>query len=98
MITEITPEQFATVTATGNIVVDFMGAACGNCKMLEPILVQLSKERPDYRFVKLNTANAIDIAKQYDVTTLPTLVIFRDGTVAEKIVGLKPKTILAKKL
>ena len=79
-------------------IIDFYGDGCGNCKMLEGILKQLEGEYTDVKFEKVNIKDAEDLAEQYGVTTLPSLVFLRDGEMVEKMTGLKPKTIISKKI
>ena len=80
------------------VIIDFYGDGCGNCKMLEGILKQLEGEHPDIKFQKLNVADADDLVKEYGVTAMPTLVFLRDGVMVDKLAGLKPKVIIAKKI
>ena len=66
--------------------------------MLEGILKQLEAEHKDIKFDKVNIKDAEDLVKQYSITSMPTLVFLRDGEVVEKMTGLKPKTLIAKKI
>ena len=80
------------------VIIDFYGDGCGNCKALEGIMKQLEAEHPDIKFEKINIKDADDLVKQYGVTQLPTLVFLRDGVMADKMAGLKPKVLIAKKI
>lgn len=95
---EIGVKDFATEVKDGNVVVDFFGLGCGNCKMLETILTQLESDNSNIKFLKINTDGAGDMVDLHGVSTLPTLLFFKKGEMVEKIAGLKPKVIIAKKL
>ena len=80
------------------VIIDFYGDGCGNCKMLEGILRQLENEHTDIKFEKKNIKDSEDLVKKYSVTSMPTLVFLKDDEMVEKMVGLKPKTLIAKKI
>lgn len=83
----------------GNVIIDFYGDGCGNCKMIEGIIKQLETEYADkVRFEKVNVKDVPELVDKYGISSLPTLVFLKDGAVCEKSVGLKPKTVLAKKI
>jgi len=98
---EISTDEFRATIKDGKVVVDFYSAGCGNCKMMEPWLIQLESERPDINFVKFNAMECDArkcLAADFGVTSLPTLLFFRDGAEVARLVGLKPKTLIAKKI
>ena len=80
------------------VIIDFYGDGCGNCKMLEGVLKQLEAEHKDIKFEKMNIKDSEDLVKKYSITSMPTLVFLKDGEMAEKMIGLKPKTLIAKKI
>jgi thioredoxin 1 len=81
--------RFPHEIATGPVLVDFWAPWCGPCKSLTPILEELSDRNPDMRFLKVNTDEEVgqDLGAQYGVSSLPTLLLFRDGRLVNKMTG-----------
>lgn len=77
--------------SAGPVVVDFFATWCGPCKMLAPILEEVEGEHPEVTFVKLDVDEAPEIASDYGIMGVPTLVKFVGGQVAGTNVGLAPK-------
>lgn len=74
-------------------VVDFWATWCGPCRKLIPVLEEIASEYDGkVKFVKINTDENIEIAKQYSVSGLPTLLIFKNGEPKDRLVGLMPKS------
>lgn len=74
------------------VMVDFYAAWCGPCKMITPFLEEISEEMEDeVKICKLDIDESIDIAQQYGVISIPTLIMFRDGKAVAKNVGALPK-------
>ncbi|MDF2614334.1 MAG: thioredoxin [Clostridia bacterium] len=83
----------------GVSLVDFYADWCGPCKMIAPAIEELSAEMAGRaKVLKLNVDQSQDIAGTYGVMSIPTLIIFKDGKVAEKIVGAQPKPVIKSKL
>lgn len=81
------------------VVVDIYATWCGPCKMMAPLFEELSKELADsYKFVKVNIDEERDIAIQYNVSSIPTLLFFKDGAVVAKESGYMTKDALKAKL
>ncbi len=82
------------VTKTNNLVlVDFFASWCGPCRMLSPVLESLNEElESDVDMYKLNIDDNIDIAKQYNVMSVPTVILFKDGEEIERLIGLRQKS------
>ena len=95
---EISLQDFNAVTKDGFVIVDFFGDGCGNCKMAEPILNQLESEHKNIKFIKMNTRGAQDLVEKYGITSLPTLIFLNKGESVDKLVGLKPKTLINRKI
>ena len=76
--------------------VDFWAAWCGPCSMLSPIVEQLAEEHPEIAFGKVNVDEAPEIAQRYQISAIPTLLLFRDGKPVDMSVGVKSKAELEK--
>ena len=76
------------------VLVDFFATWCGPCKMLSPIVDQLADEQPEVKVCKLDVDQSQDIAAQYGVMSIPTLILFKNGEAASKVVGLQTKAAL----
>ena len=75
----------------GLVLVDFFATWCGPCKMTSPIIDQLSDEKKEVKFVKIDVDQSGDLAGQYNVFSIPTFVVFKDGQVASQFVGAMSK-------
>ena len=85
------PGHFEEVTSTYDVALaDFYADWCGPCKMLEPIVEELAVET-DAAMVKVDVDQFQELAQQYRVQGVPTMVLFADGEVAERIVGVREK-------
>ncbi len=83
----------------GVSLVDFYADWCMPCKMIGPVIDELSKEMTNKaKVLKLNIDHSADIAGTFGVMSIPTLMIFKDGKAVEKIVGAQPKHLLKNKL
>ena len=76
------------------IVVDFWAEWCGPCKMIAPILAEIAAEQPGVTVAKLNIDDHPDLAMRYNVMSIPTMLVFKNGEVVNKIVGAKAKSAL----
>lgn len=72
----------------GITVVDFWATWCGPCKMLSPVIDEVSANFPSVRFGKVDVDNAMDLARRYNVSSIPNVCLFKDGQLADRIIGL----------
>lgn len=86
-------EDFHEIIKTGEFLVDFHAHWCGPCKMLSPILEELSKE---VNILKINVDTHNELALKHGVMSIPTIIYFKDGVLVEKVVGFKTKEELLK--
>ncbi len=101
MIQEIKSTEFDTEVLTQSVpvLVDFWAPWCGPCRMMAPILDELSGKMGDsIKITKLNTDENQEIATKYQITGIPCLVLFKNGKEADRFVGVQPAGTLAKNL
>jgi thioredoxin 1 len=79
-------------SASTPVLVDFWAEWCGPCKMIAPILEEIADEQGDViKIAKLNVDEAQEIARRFEVMSIPTMILFKDGEEAKRIIGAKPK-------
>lgn len=85
--------------STKLVIVDFWAEWCGPCKMIAPLLDEVAKEMPDkVKIVKVNVDQEQQLAQQYGIYNIPTLLFFKEGTVREQVVGTAAKKVLVEKI
>lgn len=94
MVKIVNSNEFNEEIKEGVVFVDFFATWCGPCKMLSPIVDQVSEEIKDIKFIKVDVDESFDIAKNYGIMSIPTLIIFKDGNPIAKQMGLLPKSAL----
>lgn len=93
-VTEDTFEQ-EVLAAEGRVLADFNASWCGPCKVLGPVIEELSEEYEDVKFVSIDYDEAEDLADDYDVLSIPCLVLFENGKEIDRSVGNKAKEEIA---
>ena len=95
---KITAENFAREVLEANklVLVDFYADWCGPCKMLSPVLHELAEEKADVLKVgKVNVDEEMELAMQFQVSSIPLVVLFKDGKAVAKSLGFRPKEEIA---
>ena len=83
----------------GVVVVDFFATWCGPCKMLAPVFEQAGEEmKNDATFLKVDIDQSLEIAQKFRISTVPTMIIFKDGKPVETLVGFMPKESIVQKV
>ena len=92
-IMDLTKENFqAEITKSDKpVLVDFWAVWCGPCQMMAPILHELETEMPDVQIGKVNVDEQMDLARQFRVVSIPTLIIFKNGQEVQRMVGVTSK-------
>ena len=81
------------------VLVDFWAEWCGPCKMISPVLEEIAEEQDGkIRIVKLNIDDTLDVTRRFDVMSIPTLILFKDGEPQVRLIGAKPKGALLEEI
>jgi len=100
-INEVTDANFQAevIESEVPVLVDFWAPWCGPCRMVAPVLEEIAQEKGDaLRIVKLNTDENQQTAIAYEVLSIPTLILFKNGQIAKKVIGAYPKRRLEAEL
>lgn len=96
---EVTDSNFDDFVKTHEkVVVDCWAAWCGPCRMISPVIEQLSDERDDIKFAKLNVDQNRNIPMRYGIMSIPTLLYFKDGKLIDKTLGAIPRAVIETRL
>ena len=92
-VSDVTDETFETEVLESEtaVLVDFWAPWCGPCRVVSPILEEINSERDDLRVVKLNVDDNQVTAVRYEVLSIPTMILFKNGELVKKVIGAQPK-------
>src|SRR4051794_15012230 len=99
-LNEVTDANFQAevIEAETPVLVDFWAPWCGPCRVVGPVLEEIASERDDLRIVKLNVDENQQTAAAFEVLSIPTMILFKNGQVAKKVIGAYPKKRLESEL
>ena len=93
MITNITKENFEAEVLKSEkpVLVDFWATWCGPCKMIGPVIEEIANEHPEIKVCKINVDEECELSIKHGVMSIPTLMIFKNGEIAQTAIGYRPK-------
>ena len=99
-IIEVTDASFQAevIESETPVLVDFWAPWCGPCRVVAPVLEEIAQERENLRIVKLNVDENQQTAAAFEVLSIPTIILFKNGQVAKKVIGAYPKKRLESEL
>lgn len=96
MVKDVNKDNFKeeVLDSKGVVVADFNADWCGPCRMLRPIIDELAESRSEAKFVSINIDDEDELAYKYGVSSIPCLILFKDGKEVKRSVGLIPRETL----
>ena len=94
----INSQEFDNTIESGVVVLDFFATWCGPCKMLSPVIDELSGELENVNFVKVDIDQSMDLAQKFKIVSVPTLKVFKNGEEVDTLMGFMPKEVLKSKV
>ena len=92
MALQITDANFEELVNSGKpMVLDFWAEWCGPCRMVVPLVEEIAEERSDIKVVKINVDEEQELAMQFGVMNIPTLVVMKNGKIVNQVTGARPK-------
>lgn len=95
---KVNDKNFEQSIEKGIVLVDFWAEWCGPCRMIAPILEEISNEIKEVTIAKLDVDKNLETSAKYGIRSIPTMIIFKDGKVVDGITGAVPKQVLVNKL
>ena len=92
-VTNITKNNYQELVLNGDkeVLLDFWAPWCGPCRMVSPIVDEIAGERQDILVGKVNVDEELELATQFQVMSIPTLVVLKNGQVVNRVIGFRPK-------
>ena len=96
----VTKENFQeqVLNASNTVLLDFWATWCGPCRMVAPIVEEIAAENPGITLGKINVDEEMELAMRFGITSIPTLVVMKDGQLVNKAIGYAPKKEILKLL
>ena len=99
-VLHVNTQDFQAVVLDSNktVLLDFWASWCGPCRMIAPTLEEIAAERPDVKVCKVNVDEEPELAMKYGITSIPTLLVIKNGQIVNKSIGAAPKSSILKLL
>ncbi len=98
-ILHVNNENFEQVkNSSKTVLLDFFADWCGPCRMVAPIIEEIANENPQYLICKINVDDCPELANEFGISSIPTLIVLKDGKIANQAVGVRPKEFIVSML